>query len=110
LLLIVSSWKNCTFAENCQDVKIEFMMFTEQIKQLREECQIRQRKLATALDIDTATYCKYEKSERFLKREQIVTLSELLQADKNRLLTLWLADQVKVLKIAKENINKTLLS
>jgi DNA-binding XRE family transcriptional regulator len=42
------------------------MMFTERIKQLREEHQIPQRKLAAALDIDTATYCncKYEKGER----------------------------------------------
>jgi DNA-binding transcriptional regulator YiaG len=40
------------------------MTFTEQIKQLREEQQIPQRKLATVLDIDTATYCKYEKGER----------------------------------------------
>jgi DNA-binding XRE family transcriptional regulator len=93
-LLIVSSWKSCTFAGNCQDIKIEFMMFPGRIKQLREERQIPQRKLAAALDIDTATYCKYEKGERRPKREQVVILAELLQVDKDRLLTLWLADQV----------------
>jgi transcriptional regulator with XRE-family HTH domain len=94
LLLIVSSWKSCIFAGNCQDVKIVFMMLTERIKQLREERQIPQRKLAAALDIDTATYCKYEKGERRPRREQVVIIAELLQADKDKLLTLWLADQV----------------
>jgi len=93
-------------------------MFTEQIKRLREERQIPQRKLAAALDIDTATYCKYEKGERRPKREQVVIIAELLQTDEKELLSLWLADQVtavvaeekdiaeKALNIAKQNINK----
>jgi transcriptional regulator with XRE-family HTH domain len=93
-------------------------MFTEQIKQLREERQIPQRKLAAALDIDTATYCKYEKGERRPKREQVVIIADLLKTDKDELLSLWLADQVisvveddkeisdKVLEIAKRNINR----
>jgi DNA-binding XRE family transcriptional regulator len=48
------------FCRKLSRCKIEFMMFTEQIKQLREERQISKRKLATALDIDTATCCKIE--------------------------------------------------
>jgi transcriptional regulator with XRE-family HTH domain len=95
------------------------MMFTERIKQLREEQQIPQRKMAAALDIDTASYCKYEKGERRPKREQVIIISQLLQTDEKELLSLWLADQVvavvagekeiadKVLNIAKENIRKT---
>lgn len=79
---------------------------------------IPQRKLAVALDIDTAAYCKYEKGERRPKREQVVVIAELLQADEKELLSLWLADQVvaivadekdiaeKILKIAKRNIYK----
>jgi transcriptional regulator with XRE-family HTH domain len=94
------------------------MMFTEQIKQLREQHKIPQRKLAAVLDIDTATYCKYEKGERRPKREQVVTIAEFLQADEKELLSLWLADQVaavvadekeiadKVLEIVKQSINK----
>ncbi|MDR2824148.1 MAG: helix-turn-helix domain-containing protein [Prevotellaceae bacterium] len=70
------------------------MMFTEQIKQLRNELQMPQRKLAAALDIDTATYCKIEKGERRAKREQVYIIAELLKADKDELLSLWLADQV----------------
>ncbi|MDR3046018.1 MAG: helix-turn-helix domain-containing protein [Bacteroidales bacterium] len=94
------------------------MMLNERIKQLREDRQIPQRKLAAALDIDTATYCKIEKDERRVKAEQVVVIADLLQIDKDELLTLWLADQVtdvvedghkvagKALKIAQENIKK----
>jgi transcriptional regulator with XRE-family HTH domain len=94
------------------------MKFVERIKQLREERQLPQRKLATTLDIDTATYCKIEKGERRVKAEQIVVIAELLQTDKEELLALWLADQVitvvenehkvagKALGIAKNIINE----
>jgi DNA-binding transcriptional regulator YiaG len=41
--------------------KFKVMMFNERIKQLREDRQIPQRKLAAAMDIDTASYCKIEK-------------------------------------------------
>ena len=93
------------------------MQFTERIKQLREERQMPQRQLAAALEIDTATYCKIEKSERRVKAEQVVIIADLLKTDKDELVALWLADQVtavvadekkvadKVLKIAKKNIN-----
>lgn len=93
-------------------------MFTEQIKQLREQQQLPQRKLAEALDIDSATYCKIEKGERKAKKEQVLIIARILKANKEDLLSLWLADQVtavvadekkiaeKVLSIAKENINK----
>jgi transcriptional regulator with XRE-family HTH domain len=92
------------------------MMFNERIKQLREDRQIPQRKLAAALDIDTASYCKIERGERRARKEHIPIIAELLQGDREELLALWLADQVtavvadetniayKVLDIAKENI------
>jgi transcriptional regulator with XRE-family HTH domain len=91
-------------------------MFNERIKQLREDRQIPQRKLAAAMDIDTASYCKIEKGERRARKEHISIIAELLQTDYEELLKLWLADQVAavvadekelssdVLKIAKENI------
>ena len=94
------------------------MTFTERIKQLREQRQLPQRKVAEALDIDSATYCKIERGERKAKREQLPIIAEFLSADKDELLSLWLADQVaavvaaekdiadKVLDIAKENIRK----
>ena len=91
------------------------MTFTEQIKQLREQLQLPQRKVAEALDIDSATYCKIERGERKAKREQLVVIAELLKTNEKELLTLWLADQVTklvanekeisndILKIVKEN-------
>jgi transcriptional regulator with XRE-family HTH domain len=94
------------------------MMFNDRIKQLREDRQIPQRKLAAALDIDTASYCKIEKGERRARKEHIPIIAELLQGDKEELLTLWLAEQVmavvaddkelsdKVLNIAKSNISE----
>jgi len=93
-------------------------MFIERIKQLREERQLPLRKIAAALDIDSATYWKIEKGERRAKKEYIPIIAELLETDKDELLTLWLAEQVaavvadekeiaeKVLNIVKENVNK----
>ena len=93
-------------------------MFIERIRRLREERRLPQRKLAAALEIDTATYCKIEKGERRVKRDQIAIIAQLLQADTEELLTLWLADQVaevvgndkeisdKVLDTVKQKINK----
>lgn len=94
------------------------MMFIERIKQLREQLQLPQRKLAEALNIDSATYCKIEKGERRAKREQVFIIAKILKINKEELLSLWLADQVtavvadekkiadKVLNMAKENIKK----
>jgi len=93
-------------------------MFIERIKRLREERQLPQRILVAALDIDTATYCKIEKGERRVRREQMLIIAELLKADEKELLVLWLADQVtavvvsdkeisdKVLNIAKQKLNE----
>lgn len=47
------------------------LCFSERIKELRIQNQTPQRQLATALDIDIATYCKIEKGERRVKREQV---------------------------------------
>jgi len=92
-------------------------MFIERIKQLREERQLPLRKLAAALDIDSATYWKMERGDRRVKREHIPIIAGILQTDEKELLSLWLADQVtavvvnekdiadNVLNIAKQNIN-----
>jgi len=84
------------------------MTFTERIKQLREQRQLPQRKVAEALDIDGATYCKIERGERKAKREQLVIIAELLDADKDELLSLWLADQVYSVIKGEKYANKIL--
>lgn len=84
------------------------MLFIEKIKQLREQQQLPQRQLAAALDIDTATYCKIEKGDRKVKRDQVSILAERLKYNKEELLDLWLAD--KVYDIVKEENTNNVLS
>jgi len=93
------------------------MLFANRIRELRENKQMLQRHISAALDIDNAMYCKIERGDRQAKREQIPFIADILKADSEELLALWLADQVtavvesdkdisnKVLKIVKENIN-----
>ena len=69
-------------------------IFGNKIKTIREKKQIPQRQLASALEIDTATYCKIEKGDRRAKREQVFILSELLEVDSKELIRLWSADKV----------------
>jgi transcriptional regulator with XRE-family HTH domain len=52
------------------------MIFTERIKQLREERQMPLHKLMAALEIDTATYCKIEKGEWRVKASRITATAE----------------------------------
>jgi transcriptional regulator with XRE-family HTH domain len=69
-------------------------IFGNRIKTIREEKQIPQRQLASALEIDTSTYCKIEKGDRRAKREQVFILSELFEIDSKELIRLWSADKV----------------
>ena len=94
------------------------MLFAEKIRQLREEKQLLQRQISAFLEIDNALYCKIERGDRFAKREQVVRLAELFEANSDMLLSLWLADKIlglvenevqiadDALNIAKEDINK----
>jgi DNA-binding XRE family transcriptional regulator len=84
------------------------VLFTERINQSRERCQVPQRVLAAALEIDTATYCKIEKGERKTKREQVFIIAKLLKADKDELLSLWLAEQVYSVVKDDEHAGKAL--
>ncbi len=90
--------------------------FGERIRTLREKQNLYLRQVAPLLEMDTAQLSKIEKGLRQLKREQIPILSELLKADKDELLTLWLADQIyavvkdeklanEAMQVAEKNIN-----
>lgn len=85
------------------------MMFTKQIKLLREQLQLPQRKLAEALNIDSATYCKIEKGERKVKKEQVIIIAQILKTNKDDLLSLWLADKVTAVVANETNIAKKVL-
>jgi transcriptional regulator with XRE-family HTH domain len=69
-------------------------MFAQKIRQLREEKQLFQRQISAALEMDNALYCKIESGSRQARREQVIKLAELLDADQEELLKLWLADKV----------------
>ena len=86
------------------------MLFTEKIKDLRLHSQLPQRKLAAALDIDTATYCKIEKGERKARKEQVELLASVFEIDKKELLALWLADKVTDLVSDNGQIARNALS
>jgi transcriptional regulator with XRE-family HTH domain len=85
------------------------MFLGKRIKELREDKGLLQRQLAAELEIDSPMYSKIERSERRAKRAQVIKLAELLNADIDELLTLWLAGQVyeiiKDEKVAMAAIN-----
>jgi transcriptional regulator with XRE-family HTH domain len=74
------------------------------------------RQVASKLDVDTSIISKMERGERPIKKEQVIILAEILNADKDELLTLWLADQLydvikdeklanEAMKLAEQKIN-----
>ncbi len=68
--------------------------FGARLRQLREQQHLLLRQVAPQLEMDTPLLSKIERGERTAKKEQVGKLAEILKADKEELLTLWLADQV----------------
>ena len=68
--------------------------FGERVKQLREQKNLLQRHVAGLLDIDTPMLSKIERGERKAKREQVLLMAKIYEADKDELLTLWLSDRI----------------
>lgn len=93
------------------------MLLQSKLKELREQSMLPQRKVASALDIDTATYCKIDKGNYIPRKDQVTQLSEIFDTDKGELLKLWLADKISLvaesekdfasdaLKLVNENFN-----
>ncbi|BDX38434.1 hypothetical protein CYCD_17890 [Tenuifilaceae bacterium CYCD] len=90
--------------------KIKVMLFADKIRQLREDNQMLQRQLASALEIDTPMYSKIERGDRPAKREQVVLIAKLLNTNEKELLTLWLADQIFSLIEDKKELATNALS
>jgi transcriptional regulator with XRE-family HTH domain len=70
------------------------MLFSERIRQLREEKQLLQRHFTSALEIDMSMFSKIERSERQAKCEQLITIANLLKVNPKELLIFWLAEQI----------------
>src|SRR5574344_1475253 len=71
------------------------MVFKEKIRQLREQLNLPQRKVAEALNIDSATYCKIERGERQAKKKQLPILATIFKTDLYKLTTGWLAEKME---------------
>ena len=80
-------------------------MIGNKIRELREKENILLRQLSAKLDMDTAMLSKMERGDRFFKKEDIISLSEMFGQKEEELLTLWLAD--KIVKTIKEEDYQT---
>ena len=76
------------------------MLLADKLKQLREEAKQPQRRVAAALDIDTATYCKMEKGKYLPSKDQVIQLSDFFKYDGEEMIKLWLAD--RLIDVAKD--------
>lgn len=86
------------------------MLLSERLKELRQNADLPQRKIAAAIDVDTATYCKFEKGVLRISRDQLLKYAAFLKTDANDLLALWLADQMQktVSEESKEVANEAI--
>jgi|SRR6185369_11834546 len=89
--------------------------FGKKIKILREVNHLLQRQVASQMEIDAPMLSKIERGNRKAKKDQVLLFAKLLNASKEELLTLWLADQVieivqdedfglKAMQVAEEEV------
>ncbi len=84
------------------------MLFSDKIRQLREEKQLLQRQVSAFLEMDNALYCKIERGDRPVKREQVLLLAKIYNFDESELLKLWLADKVYSIVAEEGNASEVL--
>ena len=70
------------------------MLLSDKLKELRDQAKQPQRKVAAALDIDTATYSKIENGKYMPNRDFVLRLATFFGCDSEQLIKLWLADRV----------------
>lgn len=70
------------------------MLLSDKLKELREQAKQPQRKVAAALDIDTATYGKIENGKYMPNRDFVLSLASFFECDSEQLIKLWLADRI----------------
>jgi hypothetical protein len=67
------------------------MMITEQIKQLRKECRMAQKKLTAVFNIGFANYSKIKHAVCMAKWKHLPVLAKYMKTDANKLFTFWIA-------------------
>ena len=91
------------------------MTIGQQIKHLREVSGMKQRELASKLNIGEGFLSKVENDQKHIKREDLKKISKLFKFPHNDLVTLWLAHKVydvirnenqglDALKVAEEQV------
>jgi transcriptional regulator with XRE-family HTH domain len=70
------------------------MTIGQKIKHLRELSGMRQRELASKLNIGEGFLSKVENDQKQIKRDDLKKLSEIFKFPHNDLITLWLAHKV----------------
>ena len=70
------------------------MLLKDKLKLLREEHNLLQRQVASAIGVDSAIYCKIENGDRIAREEHIKALAVFYGIDFNYLKKLWLAGKV----------------
>ena len=82
------------------------MLFAQKIKAARVRSGLLQKQLASALNIDVPMYSRIERGDRQAKKEQVVLLSDILNIEREELLSLWIADKALKTIIDNRNGNK----
>jgi len=73
------------------------------LREQRESKGLLLRQVAASLEMDTALLSKFERDERFPKKEQIIAFALFYKIDSNQLLIEWLSD-----KLANELVNENI--
>lgn len=93
--------------------------FGVRVRQLRKTNRLLQRQVAVQVGIDIPMLSKIERGERKAKKGQIFDFARILNASRDELVTLWLADQVveivqnddlalNAIKVAEEEVKFSL--
>ena len=91
------------------------MTLGQKIKELREKKKMLQRELASKLEIGDGFLSKVERNQKVLKKEHLLSISEIFNYPYTELETLWLANKVydiikdenqaiQVLKVAEQEL------
>ena len=79
-------------------------LFAQKIKAARVRSGLLQKQLASASNIDVPMYSRIERGDRQAKKEQVVLLSDILNIEREELLSLWIADKINAIIGDDKNI------
>lgn len=68
--------------------------FGTHVKEVREKAGLLQREVAALLKMDGPFYSRIERGHRRTRKETVLLIAEVLNANREEMLTLWLADVI----------------